>query len=56
MGGPTLMSLFVASEIGGNAPVQVLKPTGGEALPNGGAALVASPADVQMYVNRLMNG
>ena len=33
MGGPTLLSLFIASELGGSAPVQILKPTGAEQLP-----------------------
>jgi LCP family protein required for cell wall assembly len=56
MGGPTLLSLFIASEIGGSAPTQILKPTGSETLPNGGSALVASPADVHRAVAKLMNG
>ena len=36
MGGPTLLSMFAASELGGSAPVQILEPTGGET--SGGAA------------------
>jgi LCP family protein required for cell wall assembly len=56
MGGPTLLTLFAASEIGGSAPVKVLKPTGAEVLPGYGDALVASPAAVQAAVNQLMNG
>jgi hypothetical protein len=56
MSGPTLLSLFFASEIGGSAPVQVLKPTGAENLPGYGESLVASPQDVQTAVNRLVNG
>lgn len=56
MGGLTLLSLFGASEIGGSAPVHVLKPTGAEVLPNGGDALTVSPSAVQSAVNRLMNG
>jgi LCP family protein required for cell wall assembly len=56
MGGPTLLSLFAASEIGGSAPVKVLKPSGGETLPNGGAALTVTPSAVQSAVNQLMNG
>ena len=56
MGGPTLLSLFAASEIGGSAPVDVLKPTGAEYLPGYGDALVASPQDVRSAVNRLMSG
>jgi LCP family protein required for cell wall assembly len=56
MGGPTLMSLFFASEIGGSAPVNVLKPTGAEALPGYGDALTASPQAVQSAVSKLMHG
>jgi LCP family protein required for cell wall assembly len=51
MGGLTLMSLFAASEMGGSAPVAVL-PTS----PGPGSSLVASPADVQGAVNKLMKG
>jgi LCP family protein required for cell wall assembly len=56
MGGPTLLSLFAASEIGGNAPVKVLKPTGGQFLPGYGDALTVSPTAVQSAVHQLMNG
>jgi LCP family protein required for cell wall assembly len=56
MGGLTLLSLFTASEIGGSAPVQVLKPTGGEVLPNGGAALSVGPGAVHAAVGKLVNG
>ena len=56
MGGLTLLSLFAASEIGGSAPVQVLKPTGGEVLPNGGDALTVSPGAVHAAVGKLLNG
>ncbi len=56
MGGPTLMSLFFASEIGGNAPVKVLKPPGGETLPGGGSALTVTPGAVQSAVAQLMHG
>ncbi len=56
MGAATLLSLFVAAEIGGSAPTQILKPTGAETLPNGGSALVASPGAVHRAVNKLMNG
>jgi LCP family protein required for cell wall assembly len=56
MGGPTLLSLFAASEIGGSAPVRVLKPTGAEALPGYGDALTVSPGAVQTAVHQLMNG
>jgi LCP family protein required for cell wall assembly len=56
MGGPTLLSLFAASEIGGSAPVRVLKPTGAEALPGFGDALTVSSGAVQAAVHQLMNG
>jgi len=56
MGGLTLLSLFTASEIGGSAPVQVLKPTGAEALAGYGDALTVTPAAVQGAVNKLING
>jgi LCP family protein required for cell wall assembly len=56
MGGPTLLSLFAASEIGGSAPVDVLKPTGAETVPGGGSALTASPGAVHAAVSKLVNG
>jgi LCP family protein required for cell wall assembly len=56
MGGFTLMSMFGASELGGSAPVDVLKPTGAETLPDGGDALTVTPSAVQSAVNKLMNG
>jgi hypothetical protein len=34
----------------------VLKPTGGEVLPNGGAALTVNPGAVHTAVNKLENG
>jgi LCP family protein required for cell wall assembly len=56
MGGPTLLSLFFAAEIGGSAPTQILKPTGSTVLPDGGDALLASPSDIRRAVAKLMNG
>ena len=56
MGGLTLLSLFAASELGGSAPVQVLRPTGSEVLTNGGDALTVSPQAVQTAVSKLING
>ncbi len=56
MGGFSLMSMFMASEIGGSAPVDVLKPTGAEVLQNGGDALTVTPSAVHAAVNKLMNG
>jgi len=56
MGGFTLLSLFAASELGGSAPVQVLKPSGSVTLPDGESALTVSPAEVRTAVAKLMNG
>jgi LCP family protein required for cell wall assembly len=56
MGGLTLLSLFTAAEIGGSAPVQVLKPTGAEALPGYGDALTVNQSAVRSAVAKLMSG
>jgi LCP family protein required for cell wall assembly len=56
MGGFSLMSLFMGSEIGGSAPIQVLKPTGAEVLPGAGDALTVSPSAVRAAVNRFSHG
>jgi LCP family protein required for cell wall assembly len=55
MGGFTLMQLFVAAEIGGSAPTDILKPTGSSVI-DGQDALVASAADVRRHVAKLMTG
>jgi LCP family protein required for cell wall assembly len=56
MGGFTLLSMFAASEMGGSAPVQILKPTGGEVVPGVGDALTVTPQAVQQAVAKLQNG
>jgi LCP family protein required for cell wall assembly len=56
MGGFTLLSLFAAAEIGGSAPVQVLRPTGAEVLPDGGEALTVTPGAVHSAVAKLISG
>ena len=56
MGGLTLLSMFAASEMGGSAPVQILKPTGGEVVPGVGDALTVTPQAVQEAVAKLLNG
>jgi LCP family protein required for cell wall assembly len=56
MGGFALLSMFAASAMGGNAPVEVLKPTGAETLPGYGDALTVTPSAVHAAVSRLMNG
>jgi LCP family protein required for cell wall assembly len=56
MGGFSLFSLFVASEIGGSAPVQILKPSGGTVVPGVGDALTVTPQAVHQAVAKFMNG
>ena len=56
MGGFALLSLFVASELGGSAPDQVLKPGGMTTLPDGESALTVSQSEVQRAVDKLMHG
>jgi LCP family protein required for cell wall assembly len=56
MSGFTLLSMFAAAQLGGSAPVQVLKPTGAEVLPDGEDALTVSPARVHTAVAKLLNG
>ena len=51
MGGPTLLSLFAASELGGSAPVKVLKVTSAGA----GTGLTPAPG-VAGQLHRLLNG
>ncbi len=56
MGGFTLFQLFAAAELGGSAPTDILKPTGGAYVPGVGSSLIASPSDVHRAVSKLMNG
>jgi hypothetical protein len=56
MGGFTLLSLFAASELGGSAPVQVLKPTGATTLPDGESGLTVTPGEVRAAVDKLVHG
>jgi LCP family protein required for cell wall assembly len=56
MGGPTLLGLFGAVATGGNPPTRVLKPNGGERLPDGGAGLVVSEEEKRAEVARFLNG
>jgi LCP family protein required for cell wall assembly len=56
MGPLTLMSLFVAGEMGGSAPVQVLPHSGSEVLPDGGDALTTTPTAVSAAVRQLISG
>ena len=56
MGGFTLLTLFAASEMGGSAPTDILKPTSGEDVPGVGDSLIATRADIDRAVTKLMNG
>jgi LCP family protein required for cell wall assembly len=56
MGGFTLLSLFGASVLGGNAPPKLLKPTGAEVLPGYGDALTVTPGAVHRAVRQLIDG
>jgi len=56
MGGFTLLSLFAASELGGSAPVDVLKPSGSTTLPDGESALTVSPSAIHAAVSKLLKG
>jgi hypothetical protein len=56
MGGFTLLSLFAASELGGSAPVQILKPSGSVTLPDGGDGLTISPSEISSAVHTLIDG
>jgi LCP family protein required for cell wall assembly len=55
MGGFTLMQLFVAAELGGSAPTDILKPSQYTTI-DGQDAIVATPADVRKHVRKLMTG
>ena len=54
MGGPTLLQLFLAAEIGGNSKPETLKETGEDV--GGQDVLVPNSADVQRKVAQLMTG
>ncbi len=55
MGGFTLMQLFVAAEIGGSAPTDILKPTASSVI-DGQDALVATPVRRAAACPKLMTG
>jgi LCP family protein required for cell wall assembly len=56
MGGFTLLSMFVASETGGSAPVDILKPTGAAVVPGVGDSLTVTHQAVQQAIAKFMNG
>jgi LCP family protein required for cell wall assembly len=54
MGGLSLLQMFIASEIGGSAPVNLLHET--PAVVNGSDVLEPNQADVHAEVQKLLNG
>jgi LCP family protein required for cell wall assembly len=56
MAGPTLLGVAMASITAGNSQPQVLKPSGGITLPDGGAGLTVDDATKQAAVRRLLKG
>jgi LCP family protein required for cell wall assembly len=56
MGGPTMLSLFAASEIGGSAPTHVLPYDQSVTLDDGESAIEASPTAIHRAVRRLLHG
>jgi LCP family protein required for cell wall assembly len=55
MGGPTLLGFFAAAAAGGSPPVEVLRPSDFETLPDGGSGLLVSDADKQAAVRRFLD-
>jgi LCP family protein required for cell wall assembly len=56
MSGPTLLGILGGMEVGGTPPVRVLKPSGQETLPDGGAGLDVSDAEKQREAKRFLDG
>ena len=56
MGGPTLLGVFGAIATSGTPATRVLRPTGQETLPDGGAGLTVSAAEVAAEAARLKSG
>lgn len=54
MSGPSLLGYALGLAINGNAPTNVLKPSGFEQLPNGGDGLDVSDAEKQAEVERFL--
>ena len=55
MAGPSQIGLALAMATSGTAKTRVLRPTGGERLPDGGAGLTVDPARVQAAVARFLD-
>jgi LCP family protein required for cell wall assembly len=56
MSGPTLLGVAAASMLGGDSKPQVLEPSGGETLPDGGAGLIVDESEKEAAVARLLRG
>jgi LCP family protein required for cell wall assembly len=56
MNGPTLVLYALGTAVSGNAPTRVLRPTGAETLPDGGAGLVVSEAERRAETRRFVKG
>jgi LCP family protein required for cell wall assembly len=56
MGGATLLGFFTAAATSGSPPVEVLRPSAFETLPDGGSGLAVSDADKQAAVRRFLDG
>ena len=56
MSGPTLLGLIGAELIGGDSKKELLTPSGGVTLPDGGAGLTVSDADKERAVQKLLEG
>jgi LCP family protein required for cell wall assembly len=54
MSGPTLLGLFGAIATGGGAPTEVLRPSGAETLPDGGAGLTVNDDEKQAAVAKFL--
>jgi LCP family protein required for cell wall assembly len=54
MGGPSLLALFAAIELGGSPKPQVLKASGSTTTPGGGSGLVVSAADKKAAVDKFL--
>jgi LCP family protein required for cell wall assembly len=56
MGGATLLGFFAAAATGGSPPVEVLRPSAFDTLPDGGSGLAVSDAEKQAAVQRFLGG
>jgi LCP family protein required for cell wall assembly len=56
MSGPTLLGVAAASMLGGEGKPEVLKPSGGETLPDGGLGLIVDESEKEAAVTRLLRG